>query len=211
MALESLPPAAHLLQRSKALACLDAILCPEWEHRYYSFNAQWAPNEQMASMRNGCGDEWFMLFDAQGRVGLKGFAHESDAWAQGRNAYSATLQRAVPSTLYGFAKEPAFRWDCTTFVYVAADPHVAPQRLHATPAIDALDNGAEVFLQHLTGDAASYVVYAAEYFEIQVDVALVGHVFALKPLTDEVVAALGSERTLDELADDLKEIDYPMT
>lgn len=211
MALESLPRAAQLLQRSKALACLDAILCAEWEHRYYSFNAQWGPNEQMASMRNGCGDEWFMLFDAQGRVGLKGFAHESDVWAQGRAAYSAALQSAVPSTLHGFATEPAFRWDCTTFAYVATTPHAAPQRVHATPAIDALDNGAEVLLQHLTGNAASYVVYVAEYFELRVDVALVEHVFALKPLTDELVAALGSERTLAELADDLKEIDYPMT
>jgi hypothetical protein len=40
---------------------------------------------------------------------------------------------------------------------------------------------------------------------------LVEHIFALKPLTAELIAALGCERTLDELADDLKEIDYPMT
>jgi hypothetical protein len=34
-------------------------------------------------------------------------------------------------------------------------------------------------------------------------------VFALKPLTDELIAALGCERLLDELAEDLQEIDYP--
>jgi hypothetical protein len=35
---------------------LDAIVCPEWEHRYYSFNANWAADEVMGSMRDGSGD-----------------------------------------------------------------------------------------------------------------------------------------------------------
>jgi hypothetical protein len=34
---------------------IEAVVCPEWQYRYYSFNAGWAPGEEMASMRNGMG------------------------------------------------------------------------------------------------------------------------------------------------------------
>lgn len=209
MKLESLPGAADLLRRSKALACLDAILSPEWESRYYSFNAHWAPNEQMASMRNGCGDDWFMLFDANGCVGVKGYAHESAAAAHGRKAFSNALLAAVPTTMPRFANEPAFDWAYTTFVYVAELPQTAPRRLRSNTPIDELDDGAGEFLAHLIGSAADYVVFALEYFEIEIELALVEHVFALKPLSDALIAGVSPERTLAALDEDLKEIGYP--
>ena len=36
-------------------AVLDLIVSPDWDGRYYSFNSKWSENEQMGSMRNGCG------------------------------------------------------------------------------------------------------------------------------------------------------------
>lgn len=59
----------------QSLATLDAIMSPEWEYRYYSFNSKWAKGEQMGSMRNGSGDELFVLFNHAGCF-IKGFAHE---------------------------------------------------------------------------------------------------------------------------------------
>lgn len=32
----------------QALAMLDAIVCPDWEGRYYSFNVSWGEAEAMA-------------------------------------------------------------------------------------------------------------------------------------------------------------------
>ena len=53
------------------------MLCEEWQDRYYSFNQAWdtKSKQRMASMRNGQGDEWFILFDAGG-VFMKAFWHE---------------------------------------------------------------------------------------------------------------------------------------
>jgi hypothetical protein len=42
------------------MAILEAVLSPEWEHRYHSFNDHWSEKESMASMRNGSGDEYSM-------------------------------------------------------------------------------------------------------------------------------------------------------
>ena len=73
--LSLLPGVDDLRRTLQAMAMLDAILCPEWQFRYYSFNATWAPGEQMGSMRNGSGDDLFAHFSAIGCL-LKGFAHE---------------------------------------------------------------------------------------------------------------------------------------
>ena len=40
---------------------LDAIIEPEWEYRYYSYNSKWSDTEEMASLRDSCGGEWFFL------------------------------------------------------------------------------------------------------------------------------------------------------
>jgi hypothetical protein len=40
--LSSLPDVDGLRKLLQTLATLDAILCPEWQYRYYSFNRAWA-------------------------------------------------------------------------------------------------------------------------------------------------------------------------
>jgi hypothetical protein len=55
----------------QSAAMLDAILMPEWEYRYYSFNSKWDTGEHMASMRDGQGNQFFALFDNKGLI-IKG-------------------------------------------------------------------------------------------------------------------------------------------
>ena len=58
---------------SQSIAVLDAILSPEWDYRFFSFNAAWDPanRERMASMRDGSGDEYFAVFSLVSGI-LKG-------------------------------------------------------------------------------------------------------------------------------------------
>jgi hypothetical protein len=53
-----------------------------------------------------------------------------------------------------------------------------------------------------------YAEFAADYYEIEVDRAAVGHIVAHRPLTDTVVQALNSSATLTELRNDLAKIGY---
>jgi hypothetical protein len=48
--LRSLPAIEDLRKLTQSLAMLDAIMSPEWEYRYYSFNSKWDEGEMMASM-----------------------------------------------------------------------------------------------------------------------------------------------------------------
>jgi hypothetical protein len=76
--LSDLPDLERLEKLSQSIAMLDAILSPEWDYRYFSFNSKWDESklERMASMRNGSGDEYFLIFSPQGAI-MKGFDHES--------------------------------------------------------------------------------------------------------------------------------------
>ena len=71
-----LPDIDNLRKLCQSLAMLDAILSPDWENRYYSFNSKWGSDEMMASMRDGSGDEVLILFNKTGAC-INGFAHES--------------------------------------------------------------------------------------------------------------------------------------
>jgi hypothetical protein len=58
------------------MAVLDAVLSPSWESRYFSFDRRWAPTEELASMRDGCGNEYSIVFTPAGAF-ARGFDHES--------------------------------------------------------------------------------------------------------------------------------------
>lgn len=99
-----LRPIATLRRVTAALAMLDAIVSPDnWAARRFSFDAQWAPGEQLASLRTGEGDEGFLWFGA-GAAAVKVFAHEQP----GDAAYVARVLRELPPACAPFAQEPAF-------------------------------------------------------------------------------------------------------
>jgi hypothetical protein len=206
----SLPAIPDLLRRAKALAALELIFSPEWEYRYYSFNAAWSPSEQMASMRNGCGDEWWLVFHSDGWAALKGLAHESEAWSKAGAKLSAALQAAMPPEVAGFAREPAFQWDSTGFAYFYLPSRQQWCRANDLTDFCALDAGEDDLLQHLCGSPSDYASFAADYYEKAVPVGAVAEIFRHTPVTDQLVSSLNSDVTLEDISVELHhEIGYP--
>src|SRR4030095_3057050 len=114
--LKIIPDIPSLKKLCQSLAVLDAIMSPEWDYRYYSFNSKWDQEEMMASMRDGSGDEYFILFDSHGAI-MKGFAHEStmSPWANDAEQIWPGVLDQVPSEFGDFLSEPAFSMSETTF------------------------------------------------------------------------------------------------
>ncbi len=99
---------------AQSLAMLDAIISPEWQDRYYSFNSQWSADKRWPQCREGCGsgDDWFLLFSQTGAA-LKGFAHELASDSQ----FAKSIQEVVPKSFSSFLQEPASRMQYATFCY----------------------------------------------------------------------------------------------
>ncbi|HZK79784.1 MAG TPA: hypothetical protein VFC46_01930 [Humisphaera sp.] len=187
---------------------LDAIICPEWLDRYYSFNAKWSPGEQMASMRNGSGDGYFVLFNKHGAI-LKGYAHESAAaeWRLEHGKPLPGMFDGIPPAFERFLTEPAFSIDETTFCFWR---EFRDQTWNCgTPRYpDESDGGAAEFLAILQGDANSYARWASDYFERSIDASAVRRVFRHERLSAELVQSINSQISVERLRPDIEEIGY---
>src|SRR5437762_1503651 len=150
-----------LKNKSKSLAALDAIIMQDWNLRYYSYNCRWSQSKEMASMRTGSGDHYFILFTPEGCV-IKGFCrgaatarHQGDT----QNFYAGLPAPFEASFLH----EPAFLISDVSFVF---------WRLHADArwskrpeGVSEIETGADVQLRILKGGPEGYSKWAKDYYE----------------------------------------------
>jgi hypothetical protein len=203
---KNLPEPEVLRHRCQVLAVLDAILCPEWEYRYFSFNSNWAPGEMLASMRNGEGDDWLLLWNADGAV-LKGFAHNS---AMARNCPWPGVLDDVPECFRNFLDEPAFSARQTTFCLwrLLADDGWQVGDIDYPEGDDP--DGSDLLLHFLDGDPETYQEWAEAYFGSRPNLKAIEHLYAHQPLNPFIVRSLNTEVRLDELRGEIEEIGYPL-
>ena len=203
----SLPDIASLLRRSQALAMLDAIVCPEWEDRYYSFNAGWGEAVAMGSMRNGSGDDWFVLFGPFGAA-IKGLAHETPI--AGDKVFANEVQRQVPQAFASFLAEPAFGMDWLSYCYWRAPEDIGWQKVvHPDPVLCLSDDGSAKYLALLFEPAASYEAFAKGYYELDLPVIAIQSIYKHVPLTEGLVRSLNPELSIAQAQEAAAEIAYP--
>lgn len=208
--LTHLPDVNGLRRLLQSMAMLDAVLQPEWQYRYYSFNCRWGRGQQMGSMRDGCGDQFFALFNKAG-CWLKGFGHESPLSPfrhRPPTLFPGVIDR-VPRVFAACLKQPAFVLEETTFCIWRRFSDDAWQRgeIAFPPGPDP--DGSVALLSPLDGNPQTYREWAEDYFEASVPLAAVRHVYAHRPLTAKVVTALNPEVSLIDLEADRVEIGYP--
>ena len=207
-----LPGIETVRRWSQSLAVLDAILSPEWSFRYFSFNARWG-DDQMASMRNGSGDEYSIVFASEGAY-LRGFDHESAMSPFGRepprpwpgvvDEVPIGFQRFVAEPFFCIGEVPAV----TVCLWRLAGDSAWRHGAVTLPTAEGDPDGADWLFEELDGRAETYRSYARDYFEKEIELAAISHVYDQRPLTDEVVSELNPDISLADLIEDLHEIQY---
>ena len=209
----SLPDIATLRERCRALAVLEAILSPDEESRYYSFTSSWSEDEELASMDNGSGDAWSIVFSPAGAF-LRGFDHESSmSPAANDDELWPGLVDTVPEVFSAASNEPAFSYEGTLDATVCLWRQADDNRWHAG-SIDFPDHpdpdGADrLFAVLVDSTGVAYQRFAADYYGRAVDLDAVRAVFALSPLTASLVRHLNADRSTVALRTDLSHIGYP--
>ncbi|MFJ4515648.1 hypothetical protein [Streptomyces sp. NPDC088816] len=210
-----LPEIAVLREHCRSLAMLEAVLSPEWEDRCYSFDDHWSEKESMASMRNGSGDEYSIVFSSAGAY-VRGFDHESPMSPYAGDGPWPGVLDEVPGVFRSCIEEPAFSDEDGMPVVTVCMWRETGDGGWRAGAIDFPDgvtgdpDGAG-HLFHLLVDRSpeAFQRWAEDYYEVPVDLEAVRHVFASRPLTEEVVRALNSEIGLADLVEDIAEIGCP--
>ncbi|CED59705.1 Putative uncharacterized protein [Moritella viscosa] len=208
--LNSMPEVLELKKLLQSLAMLDAIMSPEWDERFYSFNSKWDDNEKMGSMKNGCGDDFSVLFNKAGFF-VKGFDHKSviSSWSTDGQLPWPDLLKGLPPEFLPASKEPAFSMDSISFCI---------WKLHSADSWDRGDfefvddedpDGSEYLLEIFDRNPDTYRVFAQEYYEVDLEVAVIEKIYNNLPLTDELVKEINPEVSLKQLEKDISEIGYP--
>ncbi|WP_234375496.1 hypothetical protein [Streptomyces sp. CB01373] len=212
-----LPEIAVLREHCRSLAILEAVLSPEWEDRCHSFDDHWSEQESMASMRNGSGDEYSIVFSPAGAY-VRGFDHESPMSPYAEDGPWPGVLDEVPEVFRPCVEELAFSDEDGMPVVTACMWRETGDGGWRAGAIDFPDAATEDpdgagRLFHLLVDRSpeAFRRWAEDYYEVPVGLEAVRHVFASRPLTEEVVRALNSEIGLAELVEDLAEIGCPMS
>jgi hypothetical protein len=205
--LGGLPDLGGFRRLCKSLAALDAVLSPEWEYRFFSFDAGWnqAAGEMMAIMRDGSGDEWFAIISRSG-IALRGLAHEASTFKAGTP--KPWVLRDLPEEFHAnLLNEPAADTANSTYCIWRL---VSDASWHCGVARgQPVEDGSVEHMAILSGDPNAYVAMAEEQYDMEVRLDDVRAVYDHRPLTRELVARLNPEADWDALMVDLKKIGYP--
>jgi hypothetical protein len=182
-----------LKKKLKSLALADAILSPEWEYRYFSYNSQWAEQEEMASMRDGTGGHWFVLFQTEGRVGYK-FISPDDGLIDNLSE----IKDKIPLQYKAFIEEPAFYVDQATGIWLLKNNEWIKYGLSRPKYLEDLATVIEWGVE-------GYKKWAEDYYERDIDQEALSHIFKHE-VSQSLIKKLNSEITIEELDKDLKEI-----
>lgn len=171
----------------------------------------------MASMRNGSGDEYAIVFSAAGAY-VRGFDHESAMSPYAGDGPWPGVVDEVPDVFRSCVEEPAFTDEDGMPVVTACMWRETGDDGWRTGTIDFPEremedpDGAEHLFRLLVDRSPeAFQRWAEDYYEVPVDLEAVRHVFSSRPLTEQVVRALNAEITLSDLEQDIFKAGYPLS
>ena len=200
--LPNLPKPSDLERLMRSLAVLDAIMSPEWEYRYYSYDVEWGVGENMGSIRNGSGDDVFVLFNKAGAF-VKGFAHEYE-----NESASEDFYKNVPVEFMEATKEPAFTTNNVSYCFW----HKLEEeswKYSVAPSTININTGVFFMLEDLTGDPENYVKFCKDYYEENIDLEIVKAIYNHSPITENVARGLNVDIDYPVLLEELIKMKYP--
>lgn len=205
--LDLLPLGNSLQKLCKSISVLEAIICPDWQYRYYSYQSDWSPNEELCQMRNGQGDSMHILFSAQGVV-INGFAHES------RMSGWKGILDDLPAGFHEFIYEEPIKSIGTTFCIWQStqDQHWQIGKIDFPE--DSYKDGSMDLMQLLDGNPVTYKEWAEDYYEEEFEdrdlkIEWVEHIYQHKKLRQEIIDGINPDlEDMESLINELAEIGY---
>ncbi len=177
----------------KSIALLEAIISPEWEDRYYSYNSKWDEGEEMASMRDGSGDEWF-LWIKNSFAALKVMSHEYKMLTE-----IDSIKDQFPNEYSSFIAEPAFSInESTSLWYLNGIEWVK---------FDSNEEETNKLIKPFSWSPSEYQEWAEEYYENEFSLKAIENIMSGN-LTENDIQLLNKDLSINDLGEAINEIGY---
>jgi len=209
--LEDIPNSPQLKQLCQSIAMLEAIIMSDWEYRYYSFKTLWDNGTDVFSMRNGSGDEMFVIFIPDG-VLIKGFAHESpySPYQTDPPRVLSGVVDSIPKQFKHLMQEPAFLFSDTTFCcWQKVDSQEWSYGRQPTLKEDGFDGSLQL-LAIFDGKPETYHQWASEYYEEKIPLESVKEIYAQIPLNSNLIESINADYDIKAIVSEAREIAYPI-
>ncbi|WP_328299506.1 hypothetical protein OG389_17955 [Streptomyces sp. NBC_00435] len=214
----ALPDIATLRDRCRAMAALELVISGNEGDCYFSYDPAWGQGEEVALMDNGSGDDYAIVFTGAGVFGF-GFDHESpmSPWAGDEGAPWPGLIDGIPEVLLPLTTEPAFCQGegvlnaTAVFWRETADTAWRAGKVEFPEGRSDPDGTDYLFDILAAGTPEAYHAFAEDYYETDLPLEAVRHVWSLRPLTQAVVDALNPGLPLEAVAPRLVRAGYPQT
>ncbi|MEV7598646.1 hypothetical protein AB0O91_14815 [Kitasatospora sp. NPDC089797] len=208
--LPRLPEPDVLRARCRALALLDIMLA-EISPRY-GYQSNWRPGVDLATMEDGSGDQYGIVFDPAG-VLLYGFCYESEAsWTRPR-PHRPGLLDGLPAGLAHYPADPELQSDGFFEATLCAWREVGASAWQCGPVVftEGESDGAGQLFGVLANGSAEAVSRDAEDFHGRpVDRDAVAAILSGSPLPRWTVAALEPALDFEASAAFARKIGHPV-
>ena len=237
--LNLLPNPTRLKNICKSIAALEAIICPDWEYRYFSYQKDWSETEELCEMRNGQGDQMLIAFSSNGTC-INGFAQDSEmnGWKEVeivekpsffKNLFSSNKDKktqltqvipkgvvdALPQEFNEFIFGEPVKSIGTTFCIWHSETDKAWKTGKINLPNDEYKDGSSDLLTLLDGNPLTYKNWAEEYYEEdfedrELKLDLVEKIFNGVEITKDLVNNINPKLIdFEQLKSDLDKIGYP--
>lgn len=183
----------EITQNLKCIAVLEAIICPEWEYRCFSYNSHWGDEEEMASMNNSSGDEWFLWVKGR-HAAVKLINYEIGILSD-----ISSIRNEFPPSYAEFISESAFSIDDSSSLWYLMD--------NDWVKFDVDREEARSMLAVFDWSALDYKEWADDYYENDIPIEAIENIMA-GSLTEGDVQLLNPDLRLKDLDEEIEEIGY---
>ncbi|MFD9462572.1 hypothetical protein [Streptomyces sp. NPDC060027] len=214
---DALPDIGSLRDLCRSMAMAEAIVNPGGEC-YHSYSARWSETEEAASMRNGSGDEYDIVFARTGAY-IRGFDHESPLSPYGHEdvpePWPGVLD-SVPEPFRRYVHEPAFTDEdgcpvVTVCLWRDTDaPTWETGRITFPEGHPDPDGSDWLFHLLLTPTPEAFQAFAEDYYETSVNIEAVRALYELRPLGRGHIAALNPSADVETVIAEAGRIGYPL-
>ena len=194
---KKLPSKDTLKNICKAISVLDAILCAEWEYRYYSYNSKWGEDEELCEMQNMEDQRLLILFKKKGCI-INGIHNGYE------DANKNLLTKGLPEIYREFIfDEPIVSYGTSFCIWTNES---GKWQYNETDKAD----GKEELLHIFDGNPATYKQWAEEYFEVEdIPLSIIEQIYRGETLTKNMVLVVNPKiEDWEQLISDLKEANY---
>ena len=199
-----LPNKQNFQNLCKSISVLDAIICPQWAFRFYSYNCKWGEGEEFFEMRNEDDGDLMNILFLKDRCVINGFSY------QYQNNKKSEVTKNLPEIYNEFIFGEPVTSNGTSFCLWTNENG----NWEVGNILNYNDNSSEIF-EIFDGNPQTYIDWASEYYEgyykeTGIPIEIVTQIYEGKPITKEMALSIAEEvRDWKLLEDDLKEINYP--